>query len=199
MCRPLLSLPNAQQAPPRPDVSCCCCSGNSSSFRDPNTRAILSIGWLLHTNVNKGKQGVKGMMGGKYLASLILTLSSVGAERILSKWGLENFFYLGEDLGQFFSKSYYCFLWKIPKFRWGSILWFSPVPPSLPILRNKLQSHLVQKMVAIFSNLRALCNNRYQQPAREYSNHERNHDTQSYLSRGKQTSLRLDELIWRIK
>ena len=108
---------------------------------------------------------------------------------IYHQWGRNGFhlgedrkknFNLGEDLNQFFPNITIVF-YKISKFRWGSILWFSPVPPSLPILRNKLQSHLVQKMVAIFSNLRALCNSRYQQPAREYSNHERNHDRQSIL------------------
>ena len=123
---------------------------------------------------------------------------SVRAERISSRWGSEKNFNLGEDLNQFFPNIIIVF-YKISKFRWGSIFWFSPVQPSLPILRNKLQSHLVQKMVVIFYNFRAICNSRYQQPAREYSNHERNHDRQSSLSRGKQTSLRLDELIWRIK
>ena len=47
-------------------------------------------------------------------------------------------FILGEDLNQFFPNITIVFN-KIPKFRWGSILQFSPVPPSLLMLQNTLR------------------------------------------------------------
>ena len=66
---------------------------------------------------------------------------TVRAERILSRWGSEIFFNLGEDLNQLIPNIIIVFFIKFPKFRWGLILRISPVPPSLDIPVSLLEKN----------------------------------------------------------
>ena len=87
-----------------------------------------------------------------YTLPLKTWLCTVRAERILSRWGSEKIFNLGEDLNQFFPNIIIVFS-KIPTFRWGSILRFSPVPPSLQML-NMLCINQAPRRIYFLTNFK---------------------------------------------